>query len=440
MRRNLLYGLLSAVLFQSCAAGDDAWQHDEDPGITGSVSNFTGLSHNAIPVNVDALQQGLSYNIYMDNSFSMNGYFNGKTDFIANVNRLITQLSIYADDERSLCNLYYFNNGIKLYGNTGSIRIDSYLRTVDNFFSKEKNGNRGITELKDILNSIFDSTRSNTVNMIVTDGIASPGLKGQEAATYFDIMENSLYKEVYRRLSRFEFATAIIKCSSDFNGIYINQNNKGVTYTGKTRPYYVILTGNEKAVNGLARMIQSSPSFRGVDACYTLGNTHGLKVRSKVLLSPDYQLVGKASDLSIRVANPEGNLRLRLLADMRDIPVSEDYLMDPANYIVSPASARLVVAKVTDQHDPANKGYTHKFMLAATNAHSLKDISIRLRYDLPSWVEETNTESDLDITDSSQSNKTLGFLPMVKGIQAGYREKGLIDQYFSLNVTLNNNL
>jgi hypothetical protein len=163
-----------------------------------------------------------------------------------------------------------------------------------------------------------------------------------------------------------------------------------------------------------------------------------MKIRSKVLLTTDYDLAGDAKDMKIRSNASSNNLRLRLLLDLKNVPVQEQYLLDPDNYDIYPAAEQLTILPISNPDDPANKGYTHKLVVVTQNRNVDHNIRISLKYDLPQWVYDSSCESDLNLSANGAENKTFGFLSMVRGVQSGYKEKGLLENYFSVNVKVFN--
>jgi|GEM_PF-4775886 len=429
MRKLLHYCLFLVPLTISCTAGyESSHTPYEDEAVRRTVS---------LPSRSKAIQaEPVSYRIYLDNSYSMNGYFKGQTQFLSTINKLVTEMSNYADDSRSSCKLFYINNGINYYGKTGQDRIDLFLSKINNFFGAGHKGNRGVTDLKDVLNQVIDSVSRNAVSVVITDAVPSPGLDGQAASTYMDILQNSLYKAVYSKLAECDFSTIVIKCNSDFNGTYINQLNKGVPYSGKKRPYYILVMGNDEGAKKVAGLLKSASGFQ---ASYALSNTKRNRIKSKVLVGSEYDLAGNATSLKIR-RHEEGaaEMRVRLLLDLKEVAAADDYLMNPDNYVVSPAGAKLFISKVDNNGDPANRGYTHKMTVITSNMAAGQDIHVSLKYEMPQWVIESSTEQDIELAEEEYEQKTLGLQYVINGLQEGYKNRRMIDSYFSLNVDVTN--
>ena len=143
---------------------------------TGNAFNQNGHEETLIPTSYSEIKAkqltpitSNKYRFYIDNSYSMNGYFKDGSNFLSTVNKLITHLSNISDDENTICDLYYINNEINYFGNTKSIDIGKYLCSINDFYSNDQKGNRKVTDLKDVLKSVIDSIQQNTINVIITD-------------------------------------------------------------------------------------------------------------------------------------------------------------------------------------------------------------------------------------------------------------------------------
>jgi len=407
---------------------------------TGNAFNQNGHEETLIPTSYSGTKAkqstpntSIKYRIYLDNSYSMNGYFKDGSNFLSTVNKLITHLSNISDDENTICDLNYINNGINYFGNTKNIDIGKYLGSINDFYSNDQKGNRKVTDLKDVLKSVIDSIQQNTVNVIITDGIPSPGLNGQESGTYLDILQNCIYKGVYSKLSKLEFITQIIKCKSGFSGIYINQLNKGIKLEGNERPYYIFIMGEEIASKKVAEFIRKHIESSNFQSSVLFNNSHNITVKSKILLGTGYEIVGNASAMKIHKKNEGTNeVKLRILADYKTISQNDEYLLNFDNYEVTPVDAKITIYKITNIDDPLNKGFTHKILLTIPNLYQNEQVKICLKNIQPEWIKETNTTQDINLSDSEIKQKTFGFQYIVNGFIDGYRERKLIDNYFTL--------
>jgi hypothetical protein len=429
--RMILIVMVMCSLLQACTTGNANVQSDNDEFSIRTNTTKAGTKKTLISTNAD-----VNYKIYLDNSYSMNGYFNGGSNFLSTVNKLITHLSNVSDDANTDCNLNYINNGVNYFGNTKNSNIGQYLAQINNFYSKDKSGDRKVTDLKDVLRLVIDSIQPNFVNIIISDGIASPGLNGQASDTYLDILQNCIFKSVYSKLSKIEFTTQIIKCKSNYNGTYINQLNKGIKYEGIERPYYIFIMGDDIASKQVSEFIRNSIESSHYQAVVFFNNLHKTTIKSKVLLGTGYEIIGNATTMKIHKNDDNLNeIKLRLLTDFTLIPLDDEYLLNPDNYTIKPAGSQISIAKIANQDDPLNKGFTHKILITVPNLYSNQSACISLKYKLPEWIYKTNTLQDINLSESELKQKTFGFQYIVNGFMDGYRERKLIDNYFTLNIT-----
>ena len=240
---------------------------------------------------------------------------------------------------------------------------------------------------------------------------------------------------MYSKLSRIDFTTQIVKCTSGFNGTYINQLNKGMKLENIKRPYYIFVMGDEGRTKQLAEFVKNSIESSDYQSVVVFNNLHKILVKSKLLLGIGYEIVGNASNLKMH-KNEDGNneVKLRILTDYSTLPLNDDYLLNPDNYIVTPKDAQISISKISNAEDPLNKGFSHKILVNVPNLYANEQIKICLKYKLPEWISETNTTQDVSLSDSELKQKTFGFQYIVNGFLDGYRERKLIENYFTLNI------
>lgn len=431
MKTLLHFCVLISIVLASCTAGYQSSKLAFDEISSEKMLQANGKLAYSLR---NKVQQ---YNVYIDNSYSMNGYFNGSTPFLSTVNSLVTNLNNVAEDRNSILRIYNVNNQINFIGSSKTGKIEDHLVKMINFFEDDKSVNRGFTDIKDIFSNIIDSVKNNNVNIVITDGISSPGFKGQQATMYLDILQNSIYSNIYKKLGNCDFSTAVLKCNSSFNGLYINQLNQSVKCDVPQRPYYIIIFGNENEVQRIASLVKNDLRTSQCSQAFMLTNSKRINVKSKLLISPDYELVDIASNLKIRKTNKEsGNLRVKVLLDLKGIPVDEEFLLNPENYDILPSGTKLKIDKLNDDNDPAHKGFTHKMLLVSTNITNQSQISVKLKFKQPTWVMDSSINQDINLNANDMKEKTYGLAYLVNGFTKGYEERKLLNDYFSFKIQM----
>ena len=421
--RMLLFIIGVFTLLQACTNGSANSQNGYDEPLIYSTQSSIKENNKKIPI-INSCK------IYLDNSYSMKGYYNAGSDFLSTFNKLITHISNINDDQNTSCNFNYTNNRINYFENTKNSNIGQFLGKINNFFSSEQKGDKNVTDLKNILKSINDSIQQNTINIIITDRVPSLDLNGQESGNYFDILIYCIFKSVYSKLIKCEFATQIIKCKSVYSVTYINQLNKCVKLEGVESPYYIFVMGEENRSKQVTEFIRNSILSSNYQSVVLLNNLHKIVVKSKLLLGTGYEIVGNASDLKIHKNDHGTNqIKLQLLTDLRGLYIDDEYTLNPDNYSITPVEAQISISKITNVEDPLNNGFSHKILVTIPNIYLSEQIKICLRYKLPVWINETKSTQDISLPESKLKQKTFGFQYIVNGFLDGCQERKLIENY-----------
>ena len=83
---------------------------------------------------------------------------------------------------------------------------------------------------------------------------------------------------------------------------------------------------------------------------------------------------------------------------------------------------------------------THVIVLSADKAMKNDEITIKLLNRLPSWVENSSTDNDLNTAAAGFSTTTFGFKYIMNGIYESYKKlaNGAQPVYFAIKLQLNN--
>jgi len=142
------------------------------------VNTLTAPLIPAVPTKVSASNKP-SVNVYVENSGSMDGYVRGITDFEQIVYNYLTDI-IISDFTDSL-NLFYINSDIIPQGSD----ISDFIERLEPSTFRIRGGNRGISDISNVLKTVLSETQENEIAILVTDGIFSPGI-GKDAAQYLN--------------------------------------------------------------------------------------------------------------------------------------------------------------------------------------------------------------------------------------------------------------
>ena len=138
------------------------------------------------------------------------------------------------------------------------------------------------------------------------------------------------------------------------------------------------------------------------------------------------------------------SIQLVVAADLGGMFINDSYLSDKRNYVVESDDDIKIKAimNIDRQHiTPAEKKYvgkaTHVFVLETEKITTDQDVRIRLKNELPQWIEQSSSDDDADISNPRFASTTFGFKYIMKGIYDSYSkntEEG--PYYFTLKLKL----
>lgn len=394
------------------------------------------------------------FNIYLENSASMWPYYNGVTECEAAVSEIIVDAE-YLFGENNL-SLSFITDTIYPAKVDESFAEFLSKMSKDDFYSYANLSTESFknTELSEVFKTVMNSTGPNDIGMLITDCIYSlSGKKTEE----FQATEWVLIKKAFLdALDQPNFSVLISKYESNYNGAYyyVNKPNKfyidkngkkkqvsSIDITGQNRPYYVILLGNKKVIQ---RVLTDFPieSYPGWQNSYFITNENATnEIAYQILKSDQVGSFKFARNSKKEIENfraskrgeKEGYFGFDLAINMKGLILKDDYLLDPTNYDL-PEHYELDI--VPFEHDE----YSHKLRLL-TNKPRKEELEISLKRTTPSWIEETNSEDDSQMS-NEQLNKTVGFKNFIEGIKRAYNtalqksnKKGL-DNFYTIKIKI----
>ena len=423
MVNNILFFFLVIpfLVISSCTFSSES--NDGDDNLQAKHSDATTIAPKSV-----------QYSLFIDNSLSMMGYFNSKSKFLPTLNKFTTILANKAEDNHNNCPVYFFNNSLTKIDSINQNNLDHVLNVLNNLSSSDSNKNRGYTDLHLVIKDMISTLKDNEVKILVTDGILSPSDISLINTDYFNIIENALYKTVYSKLDSFLFQTTVIQCMSDFTGLYIYMNNKGVKLENAQRPYYIFIFGNARASNELVSTIKNSISTTDLSNIITFNNLNNNTFSSKILLGNNYKFDGSAHNNSIIINKNAYNIHLNLLLNLNDLQLSDSQLVNTNNYTFNFKPENINITPIIDLNNPSNKGFTHKFSFTINNPYYYDSIIISLPYKKPEWCMNCVIENDINLNEEQLEGKTLGYDHIMNGIYSGYKDRNLMNCYFSKTI------
>lgn len=440
-------GLFAFLLFFGCGHGGGASGRRgvaADPVAASPASSGAASSGPAASGAPAAAAAPVAYDVYMDNSASMDGYLGGAgTDFKNDVHTLLKDLQTQGIADT--IDLGYVNERICPYRyNASATEVNAFIRTL-NHDSLVRNGCGRKDSYIDAMMQQVIGANPDHVHVLISDYIFSIG-RGNSSVLLKqqgDNVETVLTGELRKR----DFSTIILKFSSDFDGTYYIEskgggNGSSAAVHGIKRPYYMMIFGGAARMRRLVDFFKSSKfkTFNGFeDVCYFFeagGHAPAAKLMRKSRIG-DFEIAQPATRLVIdRAMADSGVLQFAVAVDLDELRLDEAYLTNPANYEL-PANYKIVsIVRNNDPTDQPMQGFSHLFLIRTNDLKAVQDVYVRLKSRIPNWVYEGSTVDDSNPTNPMQQRQTFGFQYLVEGIARGYADKFRNTDQFALNIQM----
>jgi hypothetical protein len=348
------------------------------PSLKTSSANFQSK-----PQIVDSKTKPI-VNVYLENSGSMDGYVTGITDFEQAVYNYLTDIKI-SDFPQSL-NLFYINSQVIPQGSN----IEDFIQKLEPTTFQSKGGDRGKTDISNVLKSILDDIKENQVAILVTDGIFSPG-KGKDASQYLVNQQIGIKSSVAGYLKRYPNAAILVfQLSSLFDGYYYNRDDSSIKIKSQ-RPFYIWLIGPTPDLDKLIKAVPRS-KFKGSGVQNVFSITSGNKpVKYAIKLGSGSFELDKQSpkttiiNLELDSKGKQSAARFSVNVNLSEFLLEDNYLQDISNYEVNNKDFTINVTKAVSN----TFGYTHTINLSCSRVHK-GIISIKIKTTIPHWIEDVN--------------------------------------------------
>lgn len=365
-----------------------------------------------------------TYNVYIENSGSMYGFFQGETELENALYRYLTEIEVNRLTDK--LNFFYINSEIIPHDVESPDFIP--LLTPESF--RRAGGEMGDTDIAEVLKMIIDNTNNDEVAIMVTDGIISPGAH-VDANTYLKTQETEIYRffSDYRHKEP-EAGAILFQLSSNFNGIFYNKVNRKSSINHEIL-YYIWIIGKQKdlvelenkvgdgdlrnhsANNWLNKFIIASGDQK---VHYRLSDNIGNYKRSKTNTS---KTIGK-----MRKDKKTGLAEFGINVDFSSLLIDEEYIMNPDNYELN-FDYDLKISRSANKRDhilrfSANRPIRGKF-----------NIRLKTSDDLPGWVLTSNDAEG----EKAIPNQTYGIKYQVNGLRDAFTKS--TSYYTEMTIEIN---
>ena len=359
------------------------------------------------------------FNVFIENSVSMNGYVSGHTEFKTTIHRMIGQVVADVLENDTNVSLNFINSEIEFQGK--AYKRFSQKLDLKNFAAGK--GNRATTDLIEIIDKVVNNTPKGAVSMFVSDCVYSPessadinkALKKQQT-DMLNILKNKAKSDP-------TFGILIYRLMSDFSGIYYNKTDSNINCKGP-RPYFIWFMGDQSILAGVQKSLTRIVSDQ--ESNYIVGIPGYGYMPYKTLRSdhPYHYLSAKAG--------PDSIFRFSFYADHSRLPLPEEYIVDKNNYAYA-NDKRYFLKKIDfgNQKDSKGNEYDCKYTVSVRGkknslvSPTMVEISIKsMLVELPEWVTKYDDPdgTDYDKGYNPGKQRTFGIKSLIEGIAEFYNE------------------
>lgn len=457
-----LYFIFSLVIFISCERTNE--NSDLPPEQKGRVQLTHKDSLNIETEFSENRTTNEKVKIYLENTLSMYGYIPKKSIHSTDFRNTINELLIASKNS-------YYNPNVELFllNNRASVPVDlnNNLDNIDEstLRSQYSKGNTS-SDFDKLFEKILVDLKQDEVVVFIADFIYSPPPNETEVISGLEGLRQNITAAFLNSKGSESLAVNVLHLESDFHGPYYDNDNDSVPGI-KSRPYYIFIIGNQKSVKKYSTDVV--PKLQR----YNLKNQYNITPSSTVIKNysalPFTLNIGQfESNSSSRATSQIKNikvktslsqntrLQLAISADLRDIPISDEYKMKTDNYLLNDDRLKLLdigliknnkihladgSEHVIKSNDIANaKNTTHAFIITFPSAYK-GVIELSLKKNIPKWVEQVSVkdgEDDRDIkTNALKQSQTFGFKHIVEGVYNAQVKDNSENEYFRILLDVN---
>lgn len=401
-----------ALIIGGCVrsrSGDAGMQPRDTASTENTVSNMVSANGN--------------YNIYIDNSGSMDGYIFPGSGFENGVFDIITRLS--GNNIADNVSLNFVSDRVcSIYPKATAQEIRQFVYHLDEQKAQSKQRCQSKdSDIPNVIDTVIRQSRED-VGVLVSDCILSldhrsGALLNQQKDMTMDLLAAELRRQ--------DFSTLIFKFSAPFGGVYYSETKQGAGIPLGAdkiqRPYYVLIFGKPVKIKALLGKLDFT-QVSGFEAAYYLPVPQAISPEAVVIRENkigNFRIEQPASKLILNNAQADaGVLQFSVAVNLAPVRMDEAYLLNPANYELPPNYSITAITGNKNAADPSLSGFSHIFTIKTTQLAQNQDVTIRLKNQVPAWVAASSGEDDSNPRDTAQQRLTFGLSYLVNGINEAY--------------------
>ena len=358
-----------------------------------------------IPENQE-ISEYQTVNIYIENSGSMVGYFNGNTQ----IKEILKQYYDRISEDKSISDtvtLNFINQSVEEYKND----INSYLSVAASKCTAS------YTKLDEILSKVMADVNDSTTNILISDYCFTSN-NGS-----FQTAESGITKIFTKSIAKNNnLSVSIFKYISDFKGKYY----PGGIKCNQPRPFYIWIFGNNKQLKKLTSLKIKNANC-GMLSLQSQTDVSFLIKRKKTdnarMFDTDGSIIVEEWDKDRNSVRGTISYSFLIEADMSNIILSNEELLKSDNYSISEGYEIV---------DISNKSESIYDYVISTSKPSPGKISLSYGIpELPEWVVKSNYEGNGIPSDST----TLGVKYLIEGVYDAFNNKS-DNNYFTIDINL----
>lgn len=340
----------------------------------------------------EEINDSIDLKVYVENSGSMDAYMcvgsnlkDAVFDYVSDLKRLTTS-----------CSLYYINSKVIPYNG----ELKSYIKDLTPQSFARAGGNRGNTDLRDIIEKIIRANGKQTVSVFVSDCILDIP---EKAIDFFGNCQVSIKNTFNEALSATpDLGVEIIKLDSKFDGYWYCGHNRELLKDAK-RPYYIWIIGSQKYLAEFNKKVPVENIIGGIK-------------EYSAYAAP--QKIPFDMNRSTYVTNHSGKINVEILVNLRGSLQSSDLYKNTAQYkSANPSQVTVIsVCEITDASSP----YSHVITLEIDNPETLKLETLTFSYPyLATWVSNSDDTTGTNVKENL--DRTTGLMALIKGVAEAYK-------------------
>ena len=340
----------------------------------------------------EEINDSIELKVYVENSGSMDAYMcagsnlkDAVFDYVSDLKRLTTS-----------CSLYYINSKVILYNG----ELKSYIKDLTPQSFARAGGDRGNTDLRDIIEKIIRANGKQTVSVFVSDCILDIP---ENAIDFFGNCQVSIKNTFNEALSANpDLGVEIIKLDSKFDGYWYCGHNRELLKDAK-RPYYIWIIGSQKYLAEFNKKVPIENIIGGIK-------------EYSAYAAP--QKIPFDMNRSTYVTNHSGKINVEILVNLRGSLQSSELYKNTAQYkSANPSQVTVISAcEITDASSP----YSHVITLEIDNPETLKLETLTFSYPyLATWVSNSDDTTGTNV--KKNLDRTTGLMALIKGVAEAYK-------------------